>query len=644
MESHGRFEKLFEPIKIGTIEVPNRIVMPPMATCFGNPDGTVSDRIVGYYAARAKGGVGLIIVEIAAVAWGGKGIVNQLGVYDDSFIPGLRMLTKAVHQYGSRIALQLHHAGRQTRRTLAGAQPIAPSPLPSELIKEMPRALTIEEIQNLVESFSAAARRAREAGFDAIEFHGAHGYLINQFLSPYSNKRDDIYGGQLEGRMRFALEIVERSRGEVGSNFPLIFRMSADEFLPGGLTLSETKTIASRLENAGVDCLHVSAATYETLYRFIPPYSTPPGSLVYLAEAIKKETKAPVIAVGRINTPELAEQILNAGKADLVSMGRALIADPELPNKAFLGRSQDIRPCIACLHCIDRLATEKLEVECAVNPTMGAEGKWNITPVAEAKRVIVIGGGAAGMEAAKTVAIRGHRVTLFEKEEELGGQMLLARVPPHKQAIGDFIDFEQRELAAAGVVVKLGTEVNTTSILDLEPDAVILAVGSTPFIPNIPGVNLGNVCTARDILTGKRKTGDKIVIIGGGEVGLETAEFLAEQGKQVTVVEMLERVGHNIGVHSRRVLLHRLRQMDIILATKTRALEITYDGVVVNSNGHQHVIQADDVVLAAGVVPNRRLAEELNDKVTVIHSVGDCHEGQRIIDAVKDGYRIGREI
>lgn len=644
MEDKDRFVKLFEPLKIGTMEVPNRIVMPPMATCFGNPDGTVSDRIMNYYVARAKGGVGLIIVEASLIAWGGRAIVNQLGIYNDSFIPSLRMLTRAVHHYGTKIAIQLHHAGRQTRPALAGMQPVAPSPLPSGLIKEIPRELTIKEIESLVDAFSEAAGRAREAEFDAVEFHGAHGYLIDQFLSSYSNKRADRYGGGLEERMRFALEIVERSRKKVGTGFPLFFRMSADEFLPGGLTLDETKIIAFRLKEASIDCLHVSAATYETLYHFVPPYSTPPGSLVYLAQAIKEGIKIPVIAVGRINTPELAEQILSEGKADLVSMGRALIADPELPNKAREGRSQDIRPCTACLHCIDQLATERLEIECALNPTMGMEEEGKISPALKPESIIVVGSGPAGMEAAKIAAARGHSVTLFDQEKLFGGQMLLAKIPPYKENIQDFINFQSRQLAKMGVEVRLGSKVNANMILDLKPDAVVVATGSTVFIPNVPGVNLDNVCTARDVLAGKRKVGDRVVIIGGGEVGLETAEFLANQGKEVTVVEMLERIAHDMGTHSRWVLLSRLRQMGVILQTKTEAVRITPNGVVVSSNGHQRTIESDSVVLAAGVVPNDALAEELKGKVKRLYLVGDCSQGRRIIDAVRDGYRVGREI
>ncbi|HEX75300.1 MAG TPA: FAD-dependent oxidoreductase [Dehalococcoidia bacterium] len=635
-------KKLFEPVCIGTMEIPNRIVMPPMGTNMANPDGTVSERIRNYYAERAKGGVGLIIVEIACIYPGGKGIPNQLCIDRDEVISGLRSLVDAVHQYSAKIAIQLHHAGRQTESAIAGAQPVAPSAIRG-VVKEEPRELTIVEIKRLVEAYAEGARRAREAGADAVEIHGAHGYLIHQFLSPYSNKRTDEYGGDLERRMRFALEIVELCRKKLGGEFPLLFRISGDEYIPGGLTLRETRIISRKLEEVGVDCLHVSAGAYESMYRFVLPASALPGSIVYLAEEIKKAVGIPVIAVGKINTPEFGEKILSQKKADLVSIGRALMADPEFARKAKEGRAEDIRPCIACMNCFDSLTAAAGPIICTVNASLGKEGEYVLNPVERPKRIMVVGGGPAGMECARVAAMRGHRVVLYEKEMELGGQMVLAAKPPYKEEIGRFIEYLGWQLNKLGVDLKLRVKVNKRLVMKEGPEVVVVATGSEALVPEIAGVDAGGVLTAREVVSGKKKVKKEVVIVGGGQVGLETAEMLMNKAKKVTVVEMLARMGVDMGVHSRRLLLGRL-QDKVALETKAKVVQIQEGGVMVEREDERGFIKAGSVILAVGIKRMMELAEELKGEVKELYSIGDCAGGGKIVDAIADGYRVGMQI
>lgn len=632
--------RLFQPIQIGTLQLKNRLVMPPMTTNFANDDGTVSDRLIAYYAERARGGVGLVIVEMACVALGGRAFPRQLYAYSNDFIPGWRRLVDAVHRGGARIALQLAHGGRQTEAPVAGSQPVAPSPIPRGRA-EPPRELGAEEVEALIEAFAQAARRAREAGFDAVEFHGAHGYLIHQFLSPLSNQRTDRYGGDVEARMTFPLEVVARARAILGKEFPILFRMDGDEFVPGGLTLDQTRIIARGMEQAGVDCLHVSAGCYDAMHMIIQPASLPRGCLVHLAEGIKSEVKVPVITVGRINDPELAEKILEQGKADLISMGRGVICDPEMPNKAKEGRLGEVRKCIACLHCGDTLGQGPMA--CAINARAGKEEELVITAAAQPKKVIVVGSGPAGMEAARVAALSGHMVSLYEEKSELGGQLLLATLPPYKEEVANLTAFLTSELARLGVEVRLGERLTPDLVLGLNPDAVIIATGSSPSL-DVLGADRPNVATAREVVAGSEGVGERVVILGGGRVGLETAELLAGQGRQVTVVEMLPRVAADMGANPRRYLLDRLRRAGVSTETNTRAEEITPEGVVVTSEGGRRTIEANTVVLALGVIPDRELADQLEGKVPQLRVIGDSAAGGNIVEAIHQGFRVGCEV
>lgn len=488
--------RLFDPIAIRGMEVPNRIVMPSMTTRLAAPDGEVTPELIRYFAARAQGGAGLIIVEMCSPDPAGRHRARELGIYHDRFVPGLRELTFRLRAAGSRAAIQIGHAGGHTRQDVTGHAPVAPSAVP-HVVQEVdtrpvvPEALTREGIRAVVQAFAEAAERAKRAGFDAVELHGAHGYLIAQFLSPLDNLRDDEYGGPLRNRARFALEVIDACRKRVG-DFPLIFRFSADEYAPGGFTLEEAKELACWLVEAGVDVLHVSAGCYRSVPSgdlMIPPMAYPEGMFLHLAGAVKGVVRVPVIAVGRLHAPEIAEMAVREGHADMVALGRQLIADPEWPRKVREGRTDEIRPCIACNTCVDGMR-EGDRVKCLVNPWAGREGQRRTTAADRPKRILVVGGGPAGMEAATLLAERGHRVVLVERGGELGGQLRLAAKAPLFQNVETrasvvlkFVEFLARQLQRTGVEVKLGEMVTPRFIDELKPEFVVLATGASYRVP-----------------------------------------------------------------------------------------------------------------------------------------------------------------
>jgi len=639
----NHYPHLFQPGRIGKVTVRNRLVMPPMATNYGGEDGEVTDRMIRYYEERAKGGVGLIIVENAQVDYPtGKNVVRQHRIDNDKFVPGLRLLATAIKRHGAVALQQIHHAGRQTTPAVTeGHVPVAPSPVPCRYLGVQPRELTGEEIETLINKFAEAAARAKLAGFDGIELHGAHGYLIGQFMSPYTNRRVDQYGGTLEGRLRFPLEIIRRTREKVGDDFIIGFRFSADEFVPGGITLDEARQIAARLEQAGVDVLHVSAGIYESMDRVLEPMSYPEGWRVYLAEAIKQVVTIPVITVGVIRTPEMADRIIAEGKADFVAVGRGLITDPEFALKAATGRADRINRCISCnIGCVGNGIFASSIMRCTVNPAVGMEELLGTIPPAPHRvKVVVVGGGPAGMEAARIAAMRGHDVVLFEKSDRLGGQMLLAALPPHKDKINWFTDFLTRELALFRVRVVTGRSVSAEDVLREQPAAVIVATGAVPSVPDIPGVDGPRVFQAWDVLAGTRKVdGRRVVIVGGGQVGCETAEFLAEQGKQVTILEMLQDLALDMEPISRLDMLGRFKRLGINGLTGVTATAIA-DSTVRTIDRHLRTgsFPADAVVLAVGATPVNDLALDLAGRVGEVYVVGDAVRPRRIMEAAQEG-------
>lgn len=641
-------EKIWQPIKIAALELKNRFVMPSMVTNYCSKEGYVTEKFIEYHKARARGGVGLIIIEATYVSPSAKGFSFQAGISRDEHIKGMRMLTDAVHEAGSKVAVQLYHAGRQTHRAVTGTEIYAPSAIPCPVGQEKPKEMSVAEIKAVVENFGEAARRAVESGFDAIEIHGAHGYLLNQFLSSYSNQRKDEYGGVFENRARFPLEVLERVRNVAGKKFPIIYRMSSEEFVPGGLTVEDTKKFAKLLVEKGIDAIHVSGGVYESAAMIIQPAAIHQGCYVENAAAIREEieAKVPVIVVGRIKEFTEAEKIIRDEKADLVAMGRALLADPEFPRKAFEKRFDEIRKCIACNQgCIDRLFQD-IDIGCLVNAQTGNEYKYDLNkPSKVKKRLMVIGGGPAGMEAARVAAERGHEAVLYERNDKLGGQLLIASIPPHKEEIGDLTEFLSRELARLKVKVVLGTAVTEDTVKREKPDAIVLAAGAKPIIPNIKGIEQKHVSTAHDILTGKVSAGSKTVIVGGGSVGCEVAEYIAAQGKEVFVLEMLKDVATDTGPLVKALQMKRIEEANINILTSSKVTEILAEAVAYEKEGKKEKIGGiDTIVLAVGAKSETEMLEALDKMGIPYINTGDCVEPRKIWDAIHEGFRAAYDL
>jgi 2,4-dienoyl-CoA reductase-like NADH-dependent reductase (Old Yellow Enzyme family)/thioredoxin reductase len=643
---------LFTPIKIGNLEIKNRIVFPPMVTGKAGPDGKVTDGHIAWYEARAKGGAGLIIVEFTSVMRGGAAAVT-LGMWDDSFIPGYRKLTDKVHAHGARIFLQLSHAGRQTQSEFTGGKlPLAPSaiscPMMGPITKEIPKELSIKEIEEIIERFGQAALLARDANFDGVEIHGGHGYLISEFMSAYSNKRHDAFGGDLEGRMQFPLQIVKKVKAKAGKDFPVSFRYSGNEYVPDGRTVDESVRIAPMLIEAGADCLHITAGVYESFWSQIPPHGIREGVNADDAAAIKKAVNVPVITVGRIKSPILAEEILAQGKADMVAMGRQLICDPEWPLKALSGKSQDIRPCIGCTQsCINRGIVQGQPVSCIYNTSAGMEKQNEIRRAEISKKVLVIGGGPGGLEAARVAALRGHHVTLMEKSNELGGRFNLACVSPFKQEFSGAVKWLCRQIDNLGVHVELNIEATSELFEQIMPDAVILATGAVTRIPPIPGVDKKLVVLGEDILAGKANIGNRIVIVGGGGIGAEVADFIGQRQKDVTIVEMLPEIGVPTGIPLivAQVLIPRLKSYGVKMMANATVKEIGDDAVTVVSGVKVEKIEGvDQVVIAAGAVSVNGLASELEGRIREMFVIGDAKEPRTVFEATQEGAEAARKI
>ena len=633
------FDYLFKPGKIGKLELRNRIVM--SATHLGYADnGFVTDRLVDFYVERAKGGTGLIIVGGCGVHPLGIVAPNMIMIYDDKYVNGLRRLTKAVKKYDAKIGLQLLHAGRYAFSSVIGGQPVAPSPIPSRLTGETPRELSIDEIKTLEAEFAKAAERAVEAEFDLVEIMAGGGYLISEFLSPVTNKREDEYGGSLENRMKFLLEIVKLIREKVGKNFPVICRVTLDEFMPEGNTIEEAKIIVKALEKERVDAIDAHEGWHESPRPLIT-YHVPRGGFIYLAEEIKKILSIPVIAGTRINTPELAEKILHEGKADFIRIGRPLIADPEFPKKAYEGRIEDIRPCIACNQgCLDMVFMNK-DVTCLINPIAGREGEVKITLTSQPKNVLVIGGGPAGMEAALIAKLKGHKVTLLEKNGKLGGQINLAFKPPGHEELKCLIEYFENQLKKLNVDINLNIEADINVIEKFNPDIIIVATGAEPITPRIEGVNRENVFFAWDVLAEKVDVKSDVAVVGGGGVGVWVSEFLAERGKKVTLIEMLERIAQDVGITTRWIDIMFLRKHGVKILTKAKVTKIVEDGLYVEKDGKEEFVKADSIVLATGSKPNKTLAEKLKQKFKEkVYMVGDCVEPRKALEAIREAFDV----
>jgi 2,4-dienoyl-CoA reductase-like NADH-dependent reductase (Old Yellow Enzyme family)/thioredoxin reductase len=632
---------LFQPLDIGGIRLANRIVMPPMGTGLPDHDGHANEATIAYYRRRARGGVGLICVEASLVSPGGSAIGPELRLHDDVFIPRLRDLTDAIHDEGVPVGIQLWHPGRQTLH----GEPVAPSAVPLTPRTPIPRVLSRDDIDVITSDFAAAARRSREAGFDFVEIHAAHCYLPCEFLSPQCNLRDDEYGGSLANRARFLLDIVAAIRAACGDDFPIFCRVSGDEGSEDGLSIEESARVCRWLVEAGVACLSVTAGSWYSLHLTIPPMSMPRGCHVEIAARIKQQVSVPVIAVGRLDDWTMAERVLQDGHADLIAVGRGLIADPDWPMKVRQQRSQEIRPCIACNACLD-LLTRGERARCAVNPEVGHDHEWHVTPTTDPRRIMVVGSGPAGMEAARWARTRGHAVSIWEQAAQLGGKLDVASRAPSKADVLRFRDYQARVLEELGVEIHTDTDVTAAVVSDEDPDVVVVATGAEPHIPPIPGIHAPNVIDAQDILLGRVtvQSQDRVVIVGGSATGCETAEFLMATAAELSILEMEATVGRGVELITRQRLLKDLRDGGVDIVTESKVVLIEPQRVVFERpDGSLGEIEADLVALAIGWRPRGPvLADALG--VRDVRVLGDASQPADFVAAVSAGAEAGLQV
>ena len=701
------FDTLMSPGSIGGLEFRNRILMTPMGTNLAAADGHCGERLQTYYEARAAGGAGGIIVGVAAVAWpDGSCNPNQVAISDDRFLPGLSALAQRIKQHGCRAAIQLQHAGKVAVCDIAAGRPMLVPSMPKSSPDDMMAALTQEEIEGfvksytsegarieyrvatrediswLIERFADAAHRAQRAGFDAVELHAGHGYILSEFLSPYVNVREDEYGGSLENRARLLVEVIQAVKARVGQDFPVWCRIDSKEFrVPGGIVYEDAVATALIAERAGADAIHVSAyANPSSGVAFTEaPLVHEPGGFLGFAAGIRQAVSVPVIAVGRIE-PEVAEKVLRAGEADFIAMGRKLLADPELPNKLAEGRAGDIRPCIYCYTCVSEIFHSR-HVICAVNAETGHEQTAVITPAQQPRKILVVGAGPAGMEAARVAALRGHEVTLCEAGSRLGGTVFFSSIAyaPNER----LIDYLALQVGQLPVEIRLHTRVDVALVEQLQPDAVVVATGALREAPAIPGTDQSNVFSGdelRALMTGDSSSpvvaklnlwqrlmmwggallgitrnaqwirrlshlwmpvGKRVAIVGGGLVGVELAEFLAERGRQVSVIEESEKFGVELAVVRRWRVLYDLQQLGVVMINNTRLTAISGKNLQLASTDGVVSIEADTVILASGAQSNRGLADQLQQRGIETHVAGDCDGVGYIHGAMHDGHRIG---
>ena len=632
------YTKLFEPGRIANLELKNRIVMPAMGCSLAEHSGEPGPRMIKYYADRARGGAGLIITEITCIDNDtGVGTPNQLAVTDPFVVGQLSRLAEAVHAYDTKLFVQLHHPGNQTpSRLIGGKQPVSASDVTCKVIGEQPRALTTEEVEGLVKKFVVGAVLCQKAGVDGVEIHGAHGYLVSQFLSPHTNKRTDKYGGSFEGRMRFATEIIMGIRAYCGPKFPIGIRINGNDYLDDGITEEDAIAQAKYFEKLGVCYINVSCGTYDSGATIIEPNYFAEGWKKHLAANIKKAVSVPVIAVCNIKHPAAAEQLLEEGFADFVGIARGQLADPEWGLKAQRGEDKLIRKCLGCMECF-RILNDGLPLGCTLNPVLGREFEWGdekLVKNGQGRTAAVIGGGPAGFEAALTLRKRGFNVVLFESKERIGGTVELAAVPPCKGMLAEFIDTMEAQLEAAGVEVRVNTPATPEEVMATGAEAVFMAAGGKPIMPSIPGIE--RAVTAEDVLAGRAGVTGSAAIIGGGVTGLETAETLSAEHK-VTVVEMLDKVGGNLYPSITMHLAQEIIKHGGAIAKGMQLVAVTETGVTVKDvkTGEEADIPADTVVLAMGVRSNRPDIEAFRkaygDRLIL---VGDAAKPGQIYDAL----------
>ncbi len=654
------YKMLFTPYKIGNVEIKNRLVMSPMGTGIANLDGTPSEELIEYYEQRAQGGCGLIYTEVCRVNdVHGAALLRQLSLTRDRNVEPMSRIVSRIHKYGTKMFCQLHHPGRETRRVLIGGQKcVGASDRMCKSEMEETRALSTEEVKALVEDYVSAARRAKQAGFDGVEIHCAHGYLPGQFMSPYTNNRTDEYGGSFENRMRFPLEILAGIRAECGGDFPVSFRISADEMLDMyGVTEPHIRwqdgvEIAKCLEKAGVDAINVSCGIYESGVPVIEPTPWPQGWRSYFIKAIKDAVNIPVIAVNNIREPQVAEQLLEDGVQDFIAMGRTWIAEPQWGTKVAEGREDEICKCIGCLRCFGSLyanTSRNYPPECSMNPKAFKEKTFRDEKYdKEHHKVAVAGAGPAGLCAALTCAERGMDVTLFEKSERIGGLVNYAAAAPGKERMNWLMDYYRVMLPKNNVKLKLNTAATVDVLREFAPDAIIVATGAQPVNPNIPGKDSKNVFGIFDVLDGKTGLeGKNVVVAGAGITGLECASYLNKSNCHVTVIDMLDQIAPtgNARVVEDDVMRLKAEKTEFVLGVQL--LEICENGVRLRAveSGEESFVNCDAVVLSLGIASDNKLAKELEGAFDNVYVVGGAEDaGGMIHGATNSAYRVARNL
>ncbi len=638
-----KYKYLFTPEKIGSLEIKNRTIMAPMSAALANPDGTMSDQLIAYYEARAKGGIGMILTEYAFVTPEGRSSDHQISIADDSVIPGLTKLTEKIHEYNCKIGLQLQHGGR--RAMGENCDLVAPSPIAMEYGARVPHAMTREEVYDLIDAFIAGAVRAKKAGFDLVEVHCAHGYLLNDFVSPRANRRTDEFGGSSEGRAKAVVEIIKGIKKECGDDYPVSIRMSADEMVEDGNKKRDSAVLAMLFEQAGADLINVSCGV-NGVGKGIAPAARESGHNVEAAEQIKKAVDIKVGVAGRLTEPEYAEMVLKTKSADFVTIGRPLFADPDFVIKAQEGRENEICPCVSCLlRCYGNYGHGGIFRGCMVNPFAMRETTLVPQPAEEKKNIVVVGAGPAGLETAWVAASRGHHVTLMEKNSYVGGQFQAAAVPPHKQLIASAICYYRTMCEKYGVDIQYNTEADKEKILALKPDVVVLATGGQALMPPIPGLADADTLTGVQVLEGVQPGGKKVLVLGGGANGAETADHLADYGYDVTVVEMRDGIALDDPEAVREKLFERFEKHHVKCVTGAKVTHIYRDGVDAEQNGEEVSLRGyDRVIMSLGVRSFNPLEEELAGQVDKVVTVGDATRGSNAIEALYKGAVLGCEL
>ena len=656
-----KYQNVFSPLRIGNVEIKNRIEFAPAVPILASPDGYVTRELIEWEKSLARGGAGIVTIGDSAIDFDyARTHEGQLNLGTDSVIPGLRTLVEAIHRYGAKASIQLNHGGRLVApRLLNGKEPIAPSSIPSRAEEMFPgeegrrkvhvREMNQDMIDQGINNFASACYRGMMAGFEMVMLHGGHGHLLAQFVSPYTNRRTDGYSGSLENRAKFPIEVLTAIRRKVGNKLALEYRISATEFVPEGMHEEETIEFIKMIQDK-IDLIHVSVGLLtepEHNPHMTPPTYFPHACNVHYAEKIKKAVRIPVATVGSISDLQMADKIIGEGKADIVAMAHAIIADPQIVNKTQRGELEEIRPCVRCTSCNDRTA-HFFPIRCAINPVIGREVEFGyIRPAEEKKKVIIVGGGPAGMEAAQVASSRGHQVTLYEKEEKLGGVLILAAGLPFKADMKRYLDWLIKTTERHPVEVKLSTEATADTIKAEKPDVLIVAVGAAHQTPDILGATKPIAVWAGDVVMGSAKVGERVVVTGAGMTGCETALHLAQQGKKVTLIDMLgqSEIAQDVPIISRIALMGLLHKHGVEIKTEVKLEEVTDQGVlVIDKQWRRYEIAADTVVFAMGVKARSETVKALQGLAREVYVIGDCANPRNLMAAIHDAFNVAAEI